>query len=367
MQKITFLLGVLSMVLLSCSPKGTSISGTVSGAENLNVHFDKVDLFKQANQSLVSGKSDDKGFFKLNLEDPLEPGYYRLRVGARFVELILDGNESNLSVDGSLAGFPKYNVEIAGSDKSKTFAEKVNSFTSKKLNVTDLVKYVETEADPLIGTLLIQRIFGNKTSYMNTHKTVFERLKSSYPENPLVEQYQAVLSQMEQQARREQAMNKVKVGEVAPEIVSFDPDGKEQKLSDLKGQIVLLDFWASWCGPCRKANPHVVETYHKYKKQGFTVFSVSLDGLDSRTKSRYNDETKISQVMAQQHSRWLKAIEQDKLEWNHHVSDLKKWESEAAALYGVKSIPKTFLIDRDMKIAALNPRYDLEAQIKKLL
>lgn len=119
-------------------------------------------------------------------------------------------------------------------------------------------------------------------------------------------------------------------GAMAPEIDLPSPDGKNIKLSDLRGKVVLIDFWASWCGPCRRENPNVVRVYEKYKSKGFEILSVSLD----RDKSR-----------------WLQAIEQDDMEWLH-VSDLKFWQSVAAKTYGVSSIPYTVLVDREGKIIA---------------
>lgn len=116
------------------------------------------------------------------------------------------------------------------------------------------------------------------------------------------------------------------VGDKAPEIALSAPDGTVIKLSSLKGKVVLIDFWASWCGPCRKANPGVVKVYEKYKAQGFTVYSVSLD---------------------QNKDRWVQAIAKDGLAWDNHVSDLKFWNNKAAADYGVEAIPATFLIDRN--------------------
>lgn len=135
-------------------------------------------------------------------------------------------------------------------------------------------------------------------------------------------------------------------GDDAPEIALNDASGKVMPLSSLKGKVVLLDFWASWCGPCRKENPNVVRVYDQYKDKGFTVFSVSLD----------NDKEK-----------WLQAIQKDQLKWANHVSDLKGWQSAGAQIYGVKGIPATFLIGKDGKIIATNLRGDeLEAKLAQL-
>ena len=137
------------------------------------------------------------------------------------------------------------------------------------------------------------------------------------------------------------------VGDVAPEIAMSDPDGVERKLSDLKGKVVLLDFWASWCGPCRRENPNVVNAYNEYQSQGFEVFSVSLD---------------------KQADRWAQAIEQDGLIWPNHVSDLNGWQNAASRAYGVTSIPHAVLIDQDGVIAATHLRgRALQQKINELL
>ena len=134
---------------------------------------------------------------------------------------------------------------------------------------------------------------------------------------------------------------KVKIGDKAPDLKFKTPDGKFDALSDLKGQVVLVDFWASWCGPCRGENPNVVAAYNKYKDKkfkgakGFTIFSVSLD---------------------QNHDAWVNAIAKDKLSWTHHVSDLQGWYSAAARLYGVNSIPTNFLIDANGVVIAKSLR-----------
>lgn len=143
------------------------------------------------------------------------------------------------------------------------------------------------------------------------------------------------------------------IGDKAPDIVAQSAQGKQLKLSDLKGKMVLIDFWASWCGPCRRENPTVVEAYKNYKDEkfqngkGFTVYSVSLD------KSK---------------EAWEQAIADDYLVWDNHVSDLKGWQSKYAAIYGIRSIPMNFLLDGDGIIVAKNLRGPaLESALKKML
>jgi len=116
---------------------------------------------------------------------------------------------------------------------------------------------------------------------------------------------------------------------LAPELNMPNPEGEILTLESLRGKVVLIDFWASWCGPCRRENPNVVRLYNQYKDQGFEVFSVSLD---------------------KDKARWEAAIIKDNLNWSSHVSDLKGWGSAATSLYGFRGIPYTVLIDREGKI-----------------
>lgn len=177
------------------------------------------------------------------------------------------------------------------------------------------------------------------------YKGVVELLANSFSTSPSV---QNAVSHVVQLQKERDAKAFLQPGNLAKDIALPGLNGDTLRLSDLRGKVVLLDFWASWCGPCRRENPNVVAMYKKYNADGFEVFSVSLDKTGDGAK-------------------WKAAIEMDGLIWPYHVSDLKGWQCAAAIDYAVKGIPFTVLIDAEGKIIATNVRgTELQNQLARI-
>ncbi len=194
-----------------------------------------------------------------------------------------------------------------------------------------LIRQYSTE---LMSAFLVTYFESAFDQYYDLYKTVRDGTKPRYPDNEFVKHVDQRVSSV------------IAVGSEAPDIVLPDADGTMRRLSDLRGKVVLIDFWASWCRPCRAENPNVVRLYHAYKDRGFEIFSVSLD--NSRDA-------------------WVNAIAADGLVWPNHVSDLRGWSSAGGRLYGIMSIPATVLVDRDGKVVARNLRgQQLEQKLREI-
>ena len=244
-------------------------------------------------------------------------------------------NNSQLFESRKAALNQQYN-EIQSSPKRDSLASIIISQFRANDSLQKVALIAQMEKQPAsLAWIFFQDKLDMTNDFAIIDKTDAATFKA-YPGNPFVLQHH-------QQVEIER---KTAIGASAPDISLTDPNGKIRKLSSLKGKVVLIDFWASWCGPCRKENPNVVAIYGKYHEKGFEVYSVSLD------KERSN---------------WLAAIAKDNLTWPDHVSDLKYWKSEGAAAYGVTAIPFTVLVDKKGKIVAKKLRgEELENKVKEL-
>jgi thiol-disulfide isomerase/thioredoxin len=352
---IILFITLTSFLTYSQAPIQVNISGTIF---NANVDsFSLSQYYGSYYKDFVKFPVDKKGDFKIATTLPVKDVYVLRINNNQHLNLILRNN-SEIKIYGDAKNITSFS-NIIGSDETANlnkFIVRLQDFNAKKDSANNyLQQHPEQQQQVNESFTPIYMDFENyKQTFFNENQNspallpllstidpnqnfkgyemLVDQIVKGFDGSPTVNQVKAMYLQIKAQ---QDELAFLSPGKEAPDFSQPKSDGKELKLSDLKGKVVLLDFWASWCGPCRRENPNVVKLYEKYKDKGFTVMSVSLD---------------------KDKAPWLGAIAKDNLSWPNHVSDLKGWSNSAAQQYKVTGIPFTVLIDKEGKIIQKNLR-----------
>jgi len=385
-NNILFLVLFSIVALVSCSDNGTStsssntearyaISGTIQNARKQKLVLQETKLANDTYVTIdtITLKEDGKFNFSFLAK---EEGLYRLAFENEYengFEILLINDEKNIQVNADPNNFESYAVKgskasLALNQFLKAYRIKDESFfaTVDKLQqlqktngdpatidqvqkeqfskITDINNYIQKTLTENNNPIVIQYILGVSLRSMETSQVLaYAKAAAEKTKSALLAKFVATLTN---QIQANTTSTSLSIGQPAPEIAMSDATGKIITLSSLKGQYVLVDFWASWCGPCRAENPNVVSAFEKYKNKKFTVLGVSLD--DNKAD-------------------WQAAIIADKLNWQH-ISDLKKWESTVISTYQFSGIPYNVLIDPNGVIIAKELRgQDLQNTLASIL
>lgn len=351
-----------------------TVSGTISGADNETLYLEAMSPQGTINVSQTTIKSG--GGFSMSGNIP-GFGIYQLKLGMtnKIIPLTLVPND-DVKIEASSENF-NVTPKVSGTDWAKVMTDYMVIFSEFHGKQEELIanrgtqseaelskKFMELKKpvddfsikamrkDPKNAFNVVLSASATPTlgfsdwdsTNLEVLKMVSEAYEKEYPGSPMTNSMSNQTYQIEL-AYQKHILNSSGT-RVAPEIALNNPEGRQIKLSSLRGKYVLIDFWASWCAPCRAENPNVVRLYNKYKDKGFTIYSVSLD----------NDKAK-----------WKEAIEKDGLVWPNHVSDLLQWNSSLPQLYEFTGIPHTVLLNKEGKIIGVGLRgASLEQKLEEI-
>ncbi|MEI7490682.1 MAG: TlpA disulfide reductase family protein [Bacteroidota bacterium] len=362
MKKIALLL-FIGAILASCAGKKDSftISGKIIGIDSGTVYLQKYEV---SDWVKIDSAKLQKGSFTFKGKIGLPEMWFITDKSKLFLPVFVEN--ANINIEVYADSVDKANISgSATHDLFKKYQKQSDSLNklmetcykeyraAKEANDTLKMKKADSVSDALdkaVKTNVVAFAKSNPASVVGPYLI----MRSAYQfELPELEESAAIFdtslntsTYVQTIKKRIDILKSVQIGQVAPDFTMNDTTGKPLTLSSLKGKVLLVDFWASWCGPCRGENPNVVKAFAAYNKKGFDILGVSFD---------------------KDHAKWVKAIKDDGLIWNQ-VSDLQGWGNAAGKLYGIMSIPANVLLDKDLKIVGRNLRgEDLTKKLAELL